>query len=475
MMLLRHTGIYLAARMLVGGAGFAVMAVYTRVLGTNEFGELTLALTGVAFLGLLAVEGPYSATLRYLPEHKDTARAITLWGVTIPLVVLCLVAAAALALFAPDRARLPCALSAILLAATVLHRFQLTIAQGTLRAWQYTWLGSAESLLEMAFGISLVMIGYGVAGALWGAIAGLLLVIAMNRRLWWVDARLFDGVLWRQMQRFALPLSAGAVLGWFATFSDRWLIAAFGDMQQAGLYAAAYDLPLNLLGVPLMVMMLAGYPLTISAYAKSGAEAARAELRRLGTFIVLVLLPASVGLVLVGPLLVNIFLGEAFRPLALSLLPLLSAALFVKSLIYYLNYGYLIAMRSDRALLPMAAAASCNLAFNLVLIPRYGALGAAIAALAAFLIGFVVSIVGLRPVFRMPSPDPAVLASALLGTAAMVAWLWPFYTTTHWTALLYVLPVAIVIYGSVVLLVLQVTGREPMQTMRQLRPGAKPL
>lgn len=468
MRLVRHTAVYLTARAVAGIAAFAVIAAYTRALTPQEFGELTLAVTGVALLALVAMEGPQMALLRFLPTEPDRAQAGILWGVAVPIVVLCLVAAPASLVLVDDNPRGIVAICALYLAATILHRFQLTTVQARLQPRQYAIIGSAESVLEMAIGIALVQLGYGVIGALTGSVAALLLVVAARARLWWVSWSFFDGGLWRRMIRFALPLSAMALLGWLATFADRWLLLFYRDAPLAGSYAAAYDLPMNLLGVPLMVMLLAGYPLTISAYTASGVDAARVELRRLSGFVVLILFPATVGIVLVGPLLINIFLGEAFRPLALLLLPILSVANFMKSVLWYTNYGYVLALRSDLTLLLMAVTTAVNLALNLVLIPRYGATGSALAALVSFSVGAVASIATLRRVFPMPWPDPALIVSAMAGVCAMTPWLWLFYGATHWTAILYVIPVAVLLYGAAVLLVMQISGRKPLELLREI-------
>ena len=208
-----------------------------------------------------------------------------------------------------------------------------------------------------------------------------LVTLAVNWRGWWIDWKFFDPVLGRRMLRFGLPLVLSALFVWLASFIDRWLLAIFFGAETAGLYAAGYDLQIDLLGVPLAVMLLAGYPLTINAFTERGVEAARAQLRLLGVFIILLVLPEAVGIVLAGPLLVNILLGPEFQPLALSLLPVLVSATFLKVLLMYVNYGYFLGARSDLTLLSMAGAAATDLVLNIIMIPRYGAWGAAIAAL----------------------------------------------------------------------------------------------
>ena len=471
MALLRHSGIYFLARIMAGGASFAIIAAYTRLLDPVAFGELALALSGVGFFSGLIIYGQLQAMVRYLPSQSAAARATTLWGLILPMAAVCCVAIVAFLLAAPERWRVQLALCAALLLATLLHQFQLATAQGALRPGKYALLGSLESVLDMVLGIGLVLLGYGVPGALIGITLAALAAVAVNWRGWWIDWKFFDPVLGRQMLRFGLPLVAAALFGWLATFGDRWLLGALSGADMAGLYAAGYDLQMNLLGVPLTVMTLAGLPLTISAYSNRGTPAAQAQLRLLGAFVILIMLPEAVGIVMTGPLLVNIFLGAEFRPMTLSLLPILVGATFFKALIAYMNYGYFLAARTGITLLSMAAAAAVDLALNLILIPYYGAWGAAIAALIGFGTGFAIAVIKMGRVFPFPLPDPAILAAGLLSVAVMAAWLLPFYHVTAWSAVLYVIPVAILINFSTIFLVLHVTGRRPLDLVRGLWKG----
>jgi O-antigen/teichoic acid export membrane protein len=182
-------------------------------------------------------------------------------------------------------------------------------------------------------------------------------------------------------------------------------------------------------------------------------------------------LPEAVGIVMTGPLLVNIFLGAEFRPLALALLPILVGATFFKALTSYMNYGYVLAARTDLTLLSIAAAAAIDLILNVILIPHYGAWGSAVAALAGFGAAFTIAALKMGRVFPFPLPEPAILAAGLLGVAAMAAWLLPFYHMTAWSTALYVIPVAMLIYFATVFLFLQLTGRKPRDLMLGLWSG----
>ncbi|HEY1311857.1 MAG TPA: oligosaccharide flippase family protein, partial [Pseudolabrys sp.] len=463
MALLRHSGIYFLARIFAGGASFAIIAAYTRLLDPHAFGELALAMAGVTFFVALIGDSPTMSMLRFLPGDKRAARATTLWGLILPAAALCCAVVPVILFAAPDHWRIQLTICAALLIVTLLHKFQLATAQGAFRPGQYAWLGSAESVLDMVLGIGLVALGFGVSGALLGTTLALLAVLTANWRGWWVDRKFFDAALGRQMLRFGVPLIVSNLFIWLATFGDRWLLAAFFNADQAGLYAAGYDLQMNLLGVPMAVIALAGYPLTINAYTERGAQAAQTQLRLLGSFIILIVLPEAVGIVMTGPLLVNIFLGEEFRPLTLSLLPILVSATFLKALLIYVNYGYFLGARTGFTLLSMAVAAVVDLMLNIMLIPRYGPTGSAVAALIGFGAGFAIAVMKMPRVFPFPLPDPAILTGGLLGVVAMAAWLWPFHLVTAWGAVFYVIPVAILVYFGVVFLVLHLLGRKPLE------------
>src|SRR5262249_29214208 len=140
MALLRHSGIYFGARLVTGGAGFILIAAYTRLFDTEQFGELALALSAVGFFNLVVMDGVMLALLRYQPSNDAAARATALWGLILPVAGLCAIVAAVSFMlpFGPWRAQI--ALCAGLLIATFLHRFQLTSSQAALRPAVYALL-----------------------------------------------------------------------------------------------------------------------------------------------------------------------------------------------------------------------------------------------------------------------------------------------------------------------------------------------
>jgi O-antigen/teichoic acid export membrane protein len=132
------------------------------------------------------------------------------------------------------------------------------------------------------------------------------------------------------------------------------------------------------------------------------------------------------------------------------------------------NCGYALASRTSLTLLSMATAAAVDFILNVILIPHYGAWGAAIAGLIGFGAGFVISVIKMGRVFPFPLPDAVIIGAGLIGVAVMAAFLAPFYRVTALTSALYVIPAAIAIYFGCVFLFLHFAGRNPFNLMRGL-------
>jgi O-antigen/teichoic acid export membrane protein len=161
----------------------------------------------------------------------------------------------------------------------------------------------------------------------------------------------------------------------------------------------------------LVALSMAGGPI----FAKiGGAENARARklLRRLLAIACGMALPALVVIQLAAPVIVTLLFGEEFAPAAGVLRVLaLHMCLFSFSMVLaqVLDYQGLSMVRVRN----LALASVLNLLLNLWLIPRYGALGAAVGQTAAYAPYLFLNVIEVRRVFRQAAQDPAEDASAL--------------------------------------------------------------
>ncbi len=110
-------------------------------------------------------------------------------------------------------------------------------------------------------------------------------------------------------------------------------------------------------------------------------------------FVWFLAVPIMFGLIGISKTFVPIFFGEGFE-LVEILLPIFSGLVLFVSLAYVTGYAFLIPIgKQNIYTIVVVISAAFNLTCNLILIPRYGAVGAAIASVTAEAIGIIAQII----------------------------------------------------------------------------------
>lgn len=190
----------------------------------------------------------------------------------------------------------------------------------------------------------------------------------------WVDKRR------GQIVRYALPMSLLAIVGWVETFSDRYILAALVGTESTGIYVAAFGLASQSFVMVASILNLAFRPVY-------NAAAVRADLRReRQAFLVWLLLAVgvlSVGVILMTWLaepLTGLLLAEQYADAAV-LLPWIGAAYALQGCKQVFEAALYAQKRTGLLVGVELVAAIASLGLYITLIPRMGALGAAIGTL----------------------------------------------------------------------------------------------
>ncbi|MBA3048300.1 polysaccharide biosynthesis C-terminal domain-containing protein, partial [Brevundimonas sp.] len=172
-----------------------------------------------------------------------------------------------------------------------------------------------------------------------------------------------------------------------------------------GAYHASYSIANRTLDVLFLWLGTAGQPALVMALERGGAERLRAAAHeQLSTFL-LVGLPAAAGVALVARPLAEVLIGEELRAAAASVTPwiALSALLFGLTA-YYFGQAFTLGKKTRLLLIAMAIPAGLNVVLNLVLVPRFGLMGAAWATAASFGLGMIATLLMGRRVMPLPIP-----------------------------------------------------------------------
>ncbi len=436
-MMLRHGLAYLAARGLPALLNFAALAIYTRLLAPEQFGvyAMVIAALGIAhtaFLSWLDL-----GLLRFLSAYES--RRGTFLG-TILTGFVAMLTLAGLALLPvlwlnddPLLGRL-LPLGFLLFCAEGFAELHLRLANAQLTPAVYGRMALTRALVALAVGSILVLAGAGAEGILLGLAAGAVAAsIAPSRRelgpLWsaWRQGAspFFDPAVLRHLFLYGAPLVLTLGLDVVLAGADRFLLARAIGADAAGVYAVGYQLTAYTLGTLLVIVNLAGYPLAVKAYETGGLAAAEPHLRENALLLWGLGLPAAAGMALLAPNITAVVAGGAFAPDAALIMPVLVlAVLLQRSRTYYFDLAFQLRAKVGWQALISALTVVLNIGLNLLLIPRFGILGAAWATVAACALGLGLSIALGRRLLALPLIWGEAL-KVCLATGMMLAALWP--------------------------------------------------
>jgi O-antigen/teichoic acid export membrane protein len=283
-----------------------------------------------------------------------------------------------------------------------------------------------RACLALGLGVLLVLSGLGALGLLLALMGGMLvaLIQPLAAELRHLRLALYDRALLAKVAHYGGPLAVTAALSFIIGSSDRFLIGWLLNDAAVGQYAVAYDLTSSSIGLLLMIVNLAAYPLVIRAFEDHGLERARQQLVVSSTALLAIGLPATIGLIMLARPLAGVLLGAQFEADAALLIPLIAIAALLRDLkAYYFDLAFHLGRKTVGQIWVTLVGASVSVGLNLWWIPAFGLIGAACANISAYGTALILSWFLGRRVFALPRPSVDSLKIAL-ASAVMASVLW---------------------------------------------------
>jgi O-antigen/teichoic acid export membrane protein len=186
------------------------------------------------------------------------------------------------------------------------------------------------------------------------------------------------------MVRFGFPLTIASLGLWMAQLADRLVIGAKMGAASVGRYGITYNLAL-LIALPAAAINLPAYPRLMRAVVRNGTAEAEAEVRTFHRYLTLAVVPIGGWLIVIIPAAARFLGGAGFHiPFVVPMLIVIGLSLDQwNALAQYTLTAH------DRTLLQQnlwLADGVLNIVLCLVLVPRFGLVGAAVATLVCFVL-----------------------------------------------------------------------------------------
>jgi O-antigen/teichoic acid export membrane protein len=408
-----------------GAFGFVLTAVLTRGYGADGAGALFTVIGLVSIAGAVCCLGADTALMWAIPRTSDARRLVSVAVLpTLGFAVLVSAAgflvadplASALDLPGPGLLRLAFAGLPVIVVATVL----LAAVRATRPV--STNVGVQMILVPVLRPVLLILAGGGLLlgfGA-WLLPMALALLIALA-----CAPRFGRPGGWRSFWAFALPRAGSVAIDASSMWVGVLLTGALSTTAEAGVFAAAGRYAMAGLLIMQGLRMAIGPQLSRLLADGRRAEAA-AVYRRTTLAIVVLSWPAYLTLAVFAPAFLSLF-GSSFAAGAAPL-AVLALAMLVNVGVGLVQTVLLMSGNSRAHLVATVCGLSLNLVAGLILIPRHGALGAAIAWSIGIVCENVMAAVLARRVLGSLFDRPLLLASSLVlllasGAAALGVWL----------------------------------------------------
>ncbi|MCU1220452.1 MAG: polysaccharide biosynthesis protein [Candidatus Angelobacter sp.] len=396
--LYRHSSHYLGGRVAVMLLGFISFPVFTRVFSVAEYGAINLIMNTVLLLTVLSKFGFQHSVQRYYPQGEagaDTLRryyATLFYSTGLLALVLTLLFVASL-LFGAGRFLGITAGGTLLLACSLvmiraLRSMQMNLMQMENKTRLFNGMDILQKALTIGVVCALLFFWQKTVFAFFlglVVVEGLILLqylpVLSRRQL--LSPAMFDVGFLRTAAAFSLPLMA-AEISWVVLDSgDRFFVQHYLGAQALGFYAAAYGIAIYLQDVLMAPLQMALFPICMRVWNTEGKKATQDFLSRsLDQFILVAVAVVCVAIVTSRDVIV-LLASRKFQE-AHTLLPFLVIGLVLSAVTIYFRPGLMIHKRASKIALATFYASILNIALNVVLLPRVGLIGAAIATTVSY-------------------------------------------------------------------------------------------
>ncbi len=397
--MVKSSGIYALGALASPLVSLVLAPFLTHQLSNSNYGGLAVLYTTVDLVTAITQLGLGPAFFRaYNGDYESlrdrsgvlSASILLLFLVSLPLAIAIMLAAPWLSqlLFNSSAFTVAIRWTALVILLENMTLPGLAWLRAEKRAVLFSVLAIANLLLVLSTNVVLVgMLHMGVSGALIAKGTGYALIVICTLPIMllfiirqqgpWLRSDIVRNLLF-----FGVPTIFGDMAAWVLQLSDRYLLGHFGSLAQTAIYTVSYTLGGVLSPVILAPFGLAWTPIMYSLAKRKDAERIfQLVFRWLST----ILLFATFALSLLSTFFLEVLFPPAYHA-GTHIIPFIALSTMGIGIYYIFMTGVYIRRMTILEFIFMLVAAVVNVLLNIYLIPHFGAMGAAISTLLAYIV-----------------------------------------------------------------------------------------
>lgn len=458
-------GVIGISEIIISSRGIILLPILTRYLGAEGYGLWVQAMATFSVVLPLMVMGlPYSMTRIFASRENIEEISKDFFSISFIVFLTSLIVSGVLLLFPQFLAdaifegkTLIVRIVAVTLFVYSTSNLMINVFRAFREMKKFSMLNVSWKLGEIALAALLVVLGYGLIGALLGLliVRSILFLVLISLMLRKFTFSLPDISRTKEYLSFGVPTIPSNLSHWIVSSSDRFLIGIFLSATYVGYYNPGYSIghlvPFLIVGVFGLVL-----PPTLSEYYEQGEISDLEQVLSLSLkYFFIISIPFSFGILLLNEPILLFLTGDAQIASEGGIIAVYTA---FTGLIYgvgMLLSQILVLKKKTKIIgLKWTIAAVVNIGANIILIPILGIIGAAITTIAAYSIATVVTIyfsliteedISLN--FDLSSYSKIIISSILMGLFIYLI------REQVWRNLFFMIISGIIVYFSIMFLI----------------------
>lgn len=389
---------YFPASLAGGLASFGAVFALTRLLTPAEYGFYALALTTMGVIYTLSITWAEAAAYRFAgsaeaqgetPDHIRTVMALLAASAAFGIALM----SGAILITTDPMLRLALAAAMTTMIVTPLVNAAQEMNRAHQRVARYSALRVCQDIGAFILGTVLAWrTGLGPASPFVGLACVLAVLAVVEGGRLWRESRggRFQPSRVKPYLAYGVPVAFALTLNIALDAGDRFLIALFLGPEAVGIYAAGYGVADKTVGLICIWAAAAGSPLMMAAWERGGPQAMREVSGHVARTLMLVAAPAATGLALVAQPLSDVMIGEEMRAQAATIMPWIALSGLINGFVlHYVSEAFQLSHRTALRAWLMLVPAIANVAFNAILLPWIGLMGAVYATVTCYALALV--------------------------------------------------------------------------------------
>jgi len=187
----------------------------------------------------------------------------------------------------------------------------------------------------------------------------------------------------KTMAAYGVPLIGWIMCSQVLSISDRYIIGAFRGSGEVGIYSANYNIVVMGVGLVSTPIMLAAHPIIMDAWEHHRHDDIPRVIASFSRYYLVAVAPVIAFVSVFSSDIVAVALGESFRE-GHRIMPVILAGSLVWGFSMYGHKGLELKEQTRLLLGLILIAALANIVLNLIVVPRYGYVGAAVTTLISY-------------------------------------------------------------------------------------------